>query len=371
MFFFSFDYLVFRSDKKCVLFLLILPARLVYFRHFLAVESKGEIMKHVCEKCGSKMKKNGFTKKGKQRYRCSKCNASKTYSRDTKVKWFKLFLEWLFSKKTEEEFGCSGRTFRRHTLFFWTYWPRPIITGEIYRVIFIDGIHLGRICTILIAKSETHVLHWLFAKRENAEAYKKLLSPLPKPEMVVTDGSKGSLKALKEKWREVPVQRCLFHVMAQVRRNTTQRPKMKCAQEILELSKDLTYITTRKEKDMWINAFYKWKDTWQEFLREKTEIDGKLVTKHKKLVSTKNALSRLIESETLFTYLEMQEIYGGIWPKYNNHIESFNAKLKDILRNHKGLKLERRIKAIYWACYHASEAPQDPKEIIEIMEGRR
>lgn len=42
----------------------------------------------------------------------------------------------------------------------------------------------------------------------------------------------------------------------------------------------------------------------------------------------------------------------------NNRLEGgINSRLREMLRNHRGLSIERRIKAVYWWCYMHSPKP--------------
>ena len=55
-------------------------------------------------------------------------------------------------------------------------------------------------------------------------------------------------------------------------------------------------------------------------------------------------------------------------PSMNNRIEGgVNARLREMLRNHRGLSIERRIKAVYWWCYMHSPKPLPLFEIIKVM----
>lgn len=38
-----------------------------------------------------------------------------------------------------------------------------------------------------------------------------------------------------------------------------------------------------------------------------------------------------------------------------------------MLRNHRGLSIERRIKAVFWWCYLHTEKPLSPVEILKVM----
>ena len=52
----------------------------------------------------------------------------------------------------------------------------------------------------------------------------------------------------------------------------------------------------------------------------------------------------------------------------NNRIEGgVNAQPRAMLRNHRGISLLRRIKAVYWWCYMRTECPKSAAEIMGSM----
>lgn len=52
----------------------------------------------------------------------------------------------------------------------------------------------------------------------------------------------------------------------------------------------------------------------------------------------------------------------------NNRIEGgVNAQLRAMLRHHRGLSIERRIKAVFWWCYMHLPNPLLFKEILKVM----
>ena len=62
---------------------------------------------------------------------------------------------------------------------------------------------------------------------------------------------------------------------------------------------------------------------------------------------------------TLFTYLDPALTAEGPLPRINNAIEGgVNARLRDMLRNHRGMSLMRRVKAVFWWCYLHTEPPR-------------
>lgn len=57
----------------------------------------------------------------------------------------------------------------------------------------------------------------------------------------------------------------------------------------------------------------------------------------------------------------------GALPATNNAVESLNGQLRHLLREHRGLSLERRVKAICWWCYMHTECPLPAAEILKVM----
>ena len=60
----------------------------------------------------------------------------------------------------------------------------------------------------------------------------------------------------------------------------------------------------------------------------------------------------------LFTFLDEGLASVGPVPPTNNLIESWNARLRDMLRRHRGLRLVRRLKAICWWCHQHTAHPE-------------
>lgn len=322
----------------------------------------------VCPVCGSPMKKNGRTKAGSQRWRCRVCNTSTTHRNDIEQRELKAFLDWLLSKDRQLDMPGQGRTFRRHVGKFWKIWPLPDIVDEIHRVIYVDGIYLSRDAVILIACSDEHVLSWYLARSETTRAWISLLENMAAPEMVVTDGGCGFAKAVARIWPTTAVQRCIFHVFCQVRRCTTTRPKLRAGIELYGIAKDLLHIKTLHQADLWVERFMNWCDFWNDFLDEKTMSAGRVEYTHERLRKARRSLVKLINQNTLFTYLDPALVAEGALPATNNRIEGgVNAQLRDILRNHRGLSLIKRIKAVYWWCYMHTECPLPAKEILRSM----
>jgi putative transposase len=119
-------------------------------------------------------------------------------------------------------------------------WRHRDLSLEEIIYLFLDGIYLGvrgNSCNkeaVLVAHGITRqgkrvVLHMSLGGRESAESWKGALNDLVerglrRPQLIVTDGNQGLLKAIKDIWPEVARQRCAVH---RIRNVLARVPKKK------------------------------------------------------------------------------------------------------------------------------------------------
>ena len=326
-------------------------------------------MKNVrCPSCGAAMRKNGKTKAKSQRWRCPACGLSETLRYDDRAKRLASFVSWLLSKDAQAGMPGGGRTFRRATSEFWSIWPMPEVVDEVHRVVFVDGIWIARDAVVLIARSESHVLSWRLARAETSAAWRSLLSRIAPPEMVVTDGGAGFAKAVAAEWPGTRVQRCVFHAFCQVKRQTTTRPRLQAGMELYALAKELLHIETLHQADWWAERFMQWCDFWADFLAQRSVVDGKTAYAHERLRKARRGLVSLANAGTLFTYLDPALTAEGPLPATNNAIEGgVNARIREVLRSHRGLSTLKRVKAAFWWCCMHVECPKGMADILREM----
>lgn len=320
----------------------------------------------ICPNCSQKCIRHGVLKSGSQRWFCKSCKIAFTNKLSTAEKELHLFLHWLFSKQLQREMPGQGRTFRRKTAKFWSIWPLPPKIEEAYDVLHFDGIYLSRKLCVLICCSKQYVLSWYVCRYENSRAWSTLMERIAPPRVVISDGGSGFAKALDKTWPLASHQRCLFHVFTQVKRYTTSQPKTQAGRELYTHTKRLFKIHTMDEAYEWIDYLLGWRKRHDTFLREMTVDEyGNKRSIHERLLKAESSLWRLINRQTLFTYLEFVDITV---PITNNRLEGgVNAQLRDMLRTHRGLSLERRLKAVYWWCYMHSPRPLSLSELLNYM----
>lgn len=232
---------------------------------------------------------------------------------------------------------------------------------------FLDGIWLRKKAVVLIAIADGCAIGWHLARAESASAWAALMLRIPPPKMVVTDGSPGFSKAAKAVWTTARIQRCRFHVANQVKRCTTLRPRLEAGIELLGIANKLSEAKDAEAATAWLLEYSAWCARWESFLREFAFKDGKKVYAHERLRKARRILNKLVRDGTLFAFVEMGREHGGAWPSTNNAVESVNARLRDMLRHHRGLSLLHRVKAIFWWCYMHTENPLPAAEILRVM----
>ena len=152
---------------------------------------------------------------------------------------------------------------------------------------------------------------------------------------IVCDGRRGLINSL----HDIPVQMCQFHQTAIVRRYITKKPRLPASIEL----KEIVCMMKQTDKESFEGGLNQWHKKWKSFLDERTinEKTGKSHYTHKRLRSAYRSLKTNLP--WLFTWYDNIELNI---PNTTNAIEGNFANLKNKLRNHNGLSIERKKKFI-------------------------
>lgn len=152
---------------------------------------------------------------------------------------------------------------------------------------------------------------------------------------IICDGRKGLLQLFDG----IPIQMCQFHQQQIVTRYLTRKPKMPAAIELRALSLKLTQL----DKMNFTNTLNEWYNKWERFLKERTisTTTGKSHYTHKRLRSAHLSLKRNLP--WLYTFEDYKEL---MIPNTTNALDGSFADLKNKLRNHNGLSIDRKKKYI-------------------------
>ena len=178
-----------------------------------------------------------------------------------------------------------------------------------------------------------------YVRNETNTLYKKGIQELISKDYnilaIVSDGRKG----LTQSFGSIPVQMCQFHQVAIIRRYITKNPKLPASIEL----KKLVALLKNTDKESFEGGLNEWFCKWENFLNERTlnTETGRSYYTHKRLRSAYRSLKSNLP--WLFTWYDYIEL--GI-PNTTNAIDGHFADLKNKLRNHNGLSIERKMKFI-------------------------
>ena len=304
------------------------------------------------------MKRWGRTAAGSQRYRCLLCGITGVRQRPDNQRRYRqaLFLAWCTSKQTLTEFAAMrGVTRQTLTAWFQPFWKHPPSVAPPSHppnILVLDGTSIeSRRLMVLIAQDPdtSQPVGWAFAAREQYASWCWFLASLAQsgvaPKYVVCDGQKGLLIALRAVWPQVRIQRCIIHIHRQARLWLTLHPKTTAGQELRMIVGTILTVRTRRQKRLWLRMFHAWLKRHDSFMKERSfspEYPKRWWYTHRKLRATRSLIRNSIPN--LFTYVSHPEV-----PRTSNHVEGgVNSRLKELLRSHRGISLEKRVALASW-----------------------
>lgn len=253
-----------------------------------------------------------------------------------------LWNEYVEGKQTyaqlAQKYCCSIKTIQRRLDIF-----KVENTPKIPRavIVLMDTTYWGRNFGVMLFKdalTKQNLLKY-FVKNETNALYMKGIEELMSTGFeiiaIVSDGRKGLIQSFSD----IPVQMCQFHQSAIIRRYLTKKPKLKAAQELMEV----VDLMKQTDKESFVGMLQWWFDKWEDFLNERTinHYTKKSFYTHKKLRSAYRSLK--CNLPWLFTWYDKMELNI---PNTTNAIDGHFADLKNKLRNHNGLSMTRKMKFI-------------------------
>ncbi len=236
------------------------------------------------------------------------------------------------------KYNCSKRTIQRRIDLHQVTLPQKA-AREV--VVLMDTTYWGRIFGAMLFKDDITKENLLkyYVKNETNSIYRQGIEELKTRgyiiKAIVCDGRRGLIQSFEN----IPIQMCQFHQASIVRRYITKNPRMGAAIEL----KEITALMKQTDKESFEGALNEWYDRWKTFLNERTinKKTGKSFFTHKRLRSAYRSLHTNLK--WLFTWYDHIELNI---PNTTNAIDGHFADLKNKLRNHNGLSIERKKKFI-------------------------
>lgn len=217
-----------------------------------------------------------------------------------------------------------------------------------------------RWCLIIYRDVAGQVLHSQFSAGEQYLVIKQDLEFLKQegyePSVIISDGRASIIKAAKEVYPNVPLQRCLFHIVHQAKKWLTRNPKTAAAQSLKVLTSSLMSIHSFEMAKAWNDAFDVWQLGYIDKVKERS-YPSDPTTSNKKWWYTHRNLRR--------TWTLLKNAQPNIWtflrhpncPRTTNALEGgINAPLKDMIRRHRGWSLHTQKQAIKWYFFFRNQS---------------
>lgn len=157
---------------------------------------------------------------------------------------------------------------------------------------------------------------------------------------VTIDGNPHAIKAFRELWPGITIQRCLVHIQRQGLMWCRAKPGMELAKQLRELFLQTTYIGTHREKRIFIRDLIKWEKKYGDTVNS-------FPSDHKILSDLKRARSMILKAlPDMFYYLNEKNI-----PFSTNGLEGYFSRVKWGYRNHRGLAEHKRVNYFKWYTF--------------------
>lgn len=178
--------------------------------------------------------------------------------------------------------------------------------------------------------------------RENSDSQLvAFFSPLRErglnPMSCTTDGNPQAMRTIRMLWPDIVIQRCLVHVQRQGLSWCRRYPKRTDAKKLRDLFRVVTYIRTKKERDMFLVRFRGWEEKYGHLIAEQP---GKGWV----FSDLKRARSMLVRAlPDMFHYLDHPDVSSS-----TNGLEGYFSRLKTRYRQHRGLSPKKRYSYFAW-----------------------
>ena len=178
---------------------------------------------------------------------------------------------------------------------------------------------------------------WKPASTETAAIYRACRWELERQGFKITAAVLDGKRGVSEVFCDIPVQMCHFHQIRIITRYLTSRPNLPAGQ----ILRALTLTLARTTEQVFSRRLDEWHMDWGSFLKERTinpETKRWFYT-HKRLRSAYRSIKTNLP--LLFTYERYPKLKI---PNTTNSLDGTFSHVKDLLRIHRGLNQQRKLK---------------------------
>lgn len=200
-------------------------------------------------------------------------------------------------------------------------------------------------CLLLLLNSQTgKAVSCRYQIRENYatafEMFQKAKEKGINPIAITIDGNTSIIRAIKDVWPDIIIQRCLVHIQRQGLAWLRRYPKLKESKELRKVYLIIFRIENCLQRNEFFNALLKWEKRYGQRV-------ASLPSSHKVHGDLQRARSLLLNAwPDMFHYLNDSNIAPT-----TNLIEGYFSAIKGRYKQHHGLSKMNRQKYLKWYIY--------------------
>jgi len=258
--------------------------------------------------------------------------------RGKKTNYKNYYREWLFSRRTLTEIAEKLEV----------SYPKLIQEFDKIEVaegvqcvpparpanLIIDATFFGREYGFLCFHDTNRIIYFHEIKTETMVDLRTALFAIQKAgwrfASVTIDGKRGYFQNIRKVLGNVPIQMCIYHQKAIIRRYITDKPKSSCGKDLKAL---MAALDSMDHQDF-IDKFYTLYEQYKYFLEEKNQNGGYI---HGKLRAAFRSMQENLPYIFMYTDFPSLNI-----PPTTNHLEGAFSHLKEKISIHRGLTKSRK-----------------------------
>lgn len=163
------------------------------------------------------------------------------------------------------------------------------------------------------------------------------------PRFITMDGEISTIRAIKDVWPKIKIQRCLYHIQREALRWLRTYPKTQAGRDLKYLLMGLCSIKSKKEKEQFIKQYKSCLKRYKHFIKKLPNDSVASKDLKRTIVLLNNAIP------DMFHYLENKNVKHT-----TNALEGFHSRLKSDYQRHRGLSEKHKISYLKWYCYWAN-----------------
>jgi transposase-like protein len=261
--------------------------------------------------------------------------------------WFKLWVTESFSiRQLSKLSGHSMSKLKRIKNYWLNQSPPTRLDYSQYKYVLLDGTYFHKNgCLILLMDALTQrVIMNAYVATENYKTVHPMLRQLNglglRPQALILDGHRMIIRAIREVWGTVIIQRCLYHIQRQGLSWLRTYPRTEAAKGLQRLLRYLPRIKDIERRNLFLRDYAVWIETHKNFV---STLPSSTVA-YKDLKRTIALITHAIPD--MFHYLDDPNIRST-----TNCLESFFSRLKADFRRHRGLSETHKKSYLQWYCY--------------------